>query len=159
MAEPIRGAAGAGSVDVYEVPRDHSLRLDLITFTLTTDATAGVHSAMVTLTDSTVAAPIAQLWDWNEGGPTQTLVYTFGVGLKAFNCTVTTGMRIEHPLPVTILAPETLITITALNNAGVTIAGDAISGVILYGELLDVLADAQTTLPDLAPGLLPAAAA
>jgi sugar/nucleoside kinase (ribokinase family) len=34
-----------------------------------------------------------------------------------------------------VLAPQTTITVTAVNDAGATIAGDAISAVVLYGDL------------------------
>lgn len=156
MAQAIRGAIGAGSVVVYTVPRDQILRLALLTFTLTTDATAGVHSAVVTLYDSQLAAITARIWDWNEGGPTMTLYYTYGIGLRPFNCTVTTGMMIPNNLPDTELAPQTIITVTAVNAAGVTIAGDAISAVVLYGDLYGVADAAATPMPDLIPGLLPA---
>jgi hypothetical protein len=43
VAEAFRGASGTGSVVVYTVPRAYELQLELLTFTLTTDATAGIH--------------------------------------------------------------------------------------------------------------------
>jgi len=159
MPEAIRGQAGAGSVDVYTVPRDHMLRLELLTFTLTTDATAGVHAPAVIFTDPAVAAVTGRIWDWNEGGPSMTLYYTFGIGLAPFDCTLTTGMLVPVALPDTILAHDTVITVESLNVAGASIAGDQISNVILYGELLDLLSDTPVSLPDLIPGLLPGEAA
>jgi len=157
MSEAFAGQFGSGSVLVYSVPRDHSLRLELLTFTLTTDGTAGVHSAKVSFRDTTLGAITATLWDWNEGGPTMTLIYTYGIGLKPFNCTVTTGMMIQDALPDTVLAPDTQITVTAVNTSGVTIAGDAISSVVLYGALTDDVVDKpQDTSPN--PLLVPEAA-
>jgi hypothetical protein len=156
MAQAFSGASGSGSVVVYTVPRDQTLRLALLTFTLTTDATAGVHSALVTLYDAQLSAITARIWDWNEGGASMTLYYTYGIGLRPFNCTVTTGMMIPNNLPETDLAPQTRITVSAVNDAGATIAGDAISAVALYGDLYGVDAAAATPMPDLIPGLLPA---
>jgi hypothetical protein len=156
MSDAYRGTAGSGSVVVYTTPRDHLFRLEMLTFTLTTDGTAGVHSAVVTFFDNALSAITARLWDWNEGGPSMTLFYTYGIGLKPFNCTVTTGMMIQDALPDTVLAPSTQITVTAVNSAGVTIAGDAISAVVLYGPLDDVLVDSGiATAPDplLVPGV------
>jgi len=157
VSEAFSGRAGSGSVLVYSVPRDHSLRLELLTFTLTTDGTAGVHSALVTFTDTTLGAVTARLWDWNEGGPSSTLQYTYGIGLKPFNCTVTTGMMIQDALPDTILAPDTQITVSAVNTAGATIAGDTITSVVLFGRLFDAVGTTPTEdVPE--PMLVPAAA-
>jgi hypothetical protein len=155
MSDAFRGTAGSGSVLVYLTPRDHMLRLELLTFTLTTDGTAGVHAPVVILTDSSINQVTARIWDWNEAGPSMTLYYTFGIGLRPFNCTVTTGMMIPNNLPDTILAPETQITVASVNAAGATITGDAISAVTLYGELIDSTTDTIPHTVDLIDGLLP----
>lgn len=84
-----------------------------------------------------------------------TLYYTYGIGLRPFNCTVTTGMMIPNNLPDTILNPGTQVTVAAVNTAGVTIAGDTITAVTLYGTLMDEVAD-PTVSSELIPGLLPA---
>jgi hypothetical protein len=63
-------------------------------------------------------------------------------------------MMIQDALPDTVLAPSTQITVTAVNAAGVTIAGDTISAVVLYGPLDDVVDNTGTTVP-LQSGLLP----
>jgi hypothetical protein len=53
VAEAFQGRVGFGLVVVYTVPRAYDLRLGLLTFTLTTDATAGVHQgAKVVFTDT-----------------------------------------------------------------------------------------------------------
>lgn len=161
MAETLRGDAGTGSVVVYTVPRAFTLRLELLTFTLVTDATAGVHSAVVVFTDATTGLVTARVWDWNEGGPSMTLYYTYGIGLRPFNCTVTTGMMIPNNLPDTELAPETTITVAAVNSAGSTHAGDAISDVALYGGLVAIAGEDASSDPayiPLQPGLLPSVA-
>jgi hypothetical protein len=67
-------------------------------------------------------------------------------------------MMIQDALPDTILAPSTQITVTAVNAAGVTIAGDAISAVVLYGPLDDVVDSGSGAVP-LIGGLLPGVAA
>jgi hypothetical protein len=154
MGQAYNGAFGTGSVLVYTVPRDHSLRLEMLTFTLTTGVAAGVHSAAVTFTDVNLNAVTARLWDWNEGGPGMTLFYTYGIGLKPFNCTVTTGMMIQDALPDTVLAPGTQITVSAVDTTGATITGDTINGVVLYGPFIDAVAaggDFQDVLPMLVP--------
>jgi hypothetical protein len=140
MGAAIRGAAGAGTVNVYTVPRDHEFRLELLTFALVTDATAGVHKALVTFTDSQIDQVTAELRDLNEGGPSMTLAYTYGIGLNGSACVAVTGWQMTDALPDTLLAPETVITISAVNDSASVIAGDVISGVTLFGDLDDFLA-------------------
>jgi hypothetical protein len=151
MAEAFRGAAGTGSVVVYTVPRAYILRLELLTFTLTTDATAGIHKARVVFTDSALAAVTARLRDLNEGGPSQTLNYTYGIGLSGSACVTATGWEMTDSLPDTVLAPQTTITLTAA-----TIAGDVFSSVVLYGDLVtEVGSDGEEAAGTLLPGFLP----
>lgn len=159
MPQAIRGNFGSGSVDVYDVPTDHACRLELLTFTYTTDGTAGVHAPQVIITDTQLAQVTARIWDWNEAGPSMVLSYTFGIGLRPFNCTLTTGMIVPVHLPNTILQPDSVITIQATNAAGVEIAGDTISNVVLYVTLFDILADSPSQLPPILPGYLPGEAA
>jgi hypothetical protein len=154
MGQAIRGAAGTTSVDVYTVPRDHELRLELLTFALITSATAGVHKALVTFTDQQIDFETALLRDLNEGGPMQTLTYTFGIGLNGSACVAVSGWQMTDALPDTILAPETVITVSAVNDSGASMVGDQIAGVTLFGELTDVVG-ATAPLVDLVPGLLP----
>jgi hypothetical protein len=154
MGQAIRGAAGSGTVDVYTVPRDHEFRLELLTFALITDATAGVHKALVTFTDSQIDQTTALLRDLNEGGPLQTLTYTFGIGLNGSACVAVTGWNMTDALPDTILAPETVVTISAVNDAGATIVADVITNATLFGELLGTVETPAQQI-DLIPGLLP----
>jgi hypothetical protein len=156
MAEAFRGSAGVGSVLVYTVPRGYILRLELLTFTLTTDATAGIHKARVVLTDTALAAVTARLRDLNEGGPSMTLNYTYGIGLAASACVAVSGWDMTDALPDTVLAPQTTITVTPVNDAGSTIAGDALSGVVLYGDLIsEIGGDGSEAAGTLLPGFLP----
>lgn len=156
MSEAFNGAGGFGSVIAYIVPRGYLLRLEMITFALATDATAGIHKAKVTLTDSALGAPTAFLRDLNEGGPSQTLRYTYGIGLSGSACVTVTGWEMTDALPDTILAPQTTITVSAVNDAGTTITGDSISSVVLFGDLVQIEPDNAASL-QLDAGLLPAA--
>lgn len=159
MAEAFSGQAVTGSGVVYTVPRAYVLRLELLTFTMVTDATAGVHKARVLFTDAQLGATTARLRDLNEGGPSQTLRYTFGIGLSGSACVAVTGWEMTDALPDTVLAPQTAITVSAVNDAGTTIAGDAFSGVVLFGDLVTTAeTDGDGPYIPLDPGLLPGAA-
>jgi hypothetical protein len=156
MAEAFSGAGVTGSGVAYTVPRAYVLRLELLTFTLTTDATAGIHKARVLLTDAALGATTARLRDLNEGGASQTLRYTFGIGLNGSACVTATGWEMTDALPDTVLAPQTTITLTAVTDAGATIAGDVFSSVVLYGDLVTVIeGDGESPVPALVPGFLP----
>lgn len=155
MPQAYTGTNVVGSGTIFTTPREGLFRLELIRFQLTTDATAGVHSAMVTFTDPGAGKPSAEIWDWNEGGASMTLYYTFGIGLKPFNCTVTTGMRIPVHLPDTALWPGTVITAYSVDTALATIAGDTITNVVLYGEVFADIGSPSALaplLPDFLPG-------
>lgn len=155
MAEAFSGAAGSGSVVVYTVPRGYELQLDLLTFILTADATAGIHKAKVTFTDAALGAITARLRDLNEGGPSMVLTYTYGIGLTASACVAVSGWEMTDALPLTVLAPQTTITVSAVNDSGATIAGDTISGVVLYGDLEAPESEGAGASLLLEPGLLP----
>lgn len=155
MAEAFSGAAGSGSLTVYTVPRGYTLRLDILTFAVVTDATAGIHKARVTFTDAALGAVTARLRDLNEGGPSMTLRYTYGVGLAASACAAADGWEMTDALPDTVLAPQTAIAISAVTDAGVTIAGDTISAVVLYGDLETEEPETFGPTVTLDPGLLP----
>lgn len=157
MGEAFRGNTGSGSVVVYTVPRDHALRLELLTFQLVTDATAGVHKAAVTFTDSTIGRFTARLRDLNEGGPSMTLTYTYGIGLNGSACVAVDGWTMTDALPETVLAPETVITVVAVNDSGTTIAGDAIQAVTLFGDMGSTVKD-DPYEAFVVPGLLPGSA-
>lgn len=154
MEQAFAGSGGSGSVTAYTVPRAYTLRLDILTFTVVTDGTAGNHHARVSFTDAKLGSVTARLRDLNDGGASQTLVYTYGVGLEGSACVTATGWEVTDALPMTVLAPLTTITIASVNDAGATISGDAISGVVLYGDL-DTDDDASTDVDRLLAGFLP----
>lgn len=156
MAEAFRGEPGSGSVLAYTVPRAYVLRLEILTFTLTTDATAGIHKARVLFADAALGASTAYLRDLNEGGPSMNLRYTYGIGLAGSACVASDGWEMTDALPDTVLAPETTITLTAVNDAGVTISGDTFGSVVLFGELVGLSGTgADGPLEPLVAGLLP----
>jgi len=155
MGEAFNGKAGSGSVLVYQVPRDHFLRLELLTFVVTCDGTAGIHKARVTLCDAALAKTTAVLRDLNEGGASEVLTYTYGIGLNASACVSVSGWEMTDALPETDLAPDTQITVAMVNDAGATIAGDAIGNVVLYGTFYNSVDTAQTPMPQMIDGLLP----
>ena len=135
MPQAYTGVSATGSGVTFTTPREGLFRLELIHFTLTTDATAGVHAPMVTFTDPGTAKPSAEIWDWNEAPANATIYYSFGIGLRPFNCVLTTGMRVPVHLPDTALWPGTTVTLSSINTAGNVISGDTITNVTLYGEL------------------------
>lgn len=155
MGEAFAGNAGSGSVLVYQVPRDHFLRLELLTFVVTCDATAGIHKAKVTLFDTSLSETIAVLRDLNEGGATEVLTYTYGIGLNASACVSVSGWEMTDALPETDLAPGTMITVAMVNDSGTTLTGDAIGAVVLYGTFYNSVDTAQTPMPQMIDGLLP----
>jgi hypothetical protein len=158
MGQAIRGAAGFGNVAVYTTPRDHEMRLELLNFTLYTDATAGIHKALVIFTDSSIDQDTALLRDLNEAGPNMGITYTFGIGLNGSACVADDGWQVTDALPDTILAPETVITVFAINDIGAQIVGDEFADVTLFGELIESVA-APVQQIDLLPGLLPGSVA
>jgi hypothetical protein len=160
VADALPGAAGSGSITAYTVPAGYLLRLELLRFTLTTGAAAGVHKARVTIRDVRSGYVTATLRDLNEGGPSMTLTYTYGIGLAGSACAAVDGWEMTDALPDTVLAPQTTVTLAAVTDAGATIAGDTFSNVVLYGDLVgEEPPYTEAALPDLLPGLLPGEAA
>lgn len=156
MSEAIRGADGSGSVLSYTVPRGFELVLELLTFTVATDATAGIHKVRVTFFDTALNQTTAVLRDLNEGGPSQTLRYTYGIGLNSSACIASTGWEMTDALPMTAFSPNTTLTIAAITDGGVAINGDAVANVTLFGQLIsDIGTDGDGSVVALLPGLLP----
>jgi hypothetical protein len=158
VSEAIRGAFGSGSVLVYTTPRDHLFRLEMLLFTLTCGAAAGIHKARVRFVDTTISQNTAILRDLNEGGANEVLNYTYGIGLSGAACVTVTGWDLTVALPDTVLATSTQIWVESVTDAGVTIAADAISSVVLYGPLDDAIDNTSPAVP-LIGGLLPGVAA
>jgi hypothetical protein len=141
---------------VYTTPRDHLFRLEMLLFTLTCGAAAGIHKARVRFVDTTISQNTAILRDLNEGGANEVLNYTYGIGLSGAACVTVTGWDLTVALPDTVLATSTQIWVESVTDAGVTIAGDAISAVALYGPLDDAVVDnGSSSAPDplLVPGV------
>jgi hypothetical protein len=118
VSDALPGAAGSGSITAYTVPAGYLLRLELLRFTLATDATAGVHKARVTIRDVRSGYVTATLRDLNEGGPSMTLTYTYGIGLDGSACAAVDGWEMTDALPDTVLAPQTTVTLAAVTDAG-----------------------------------------
>lgn len=158
MPEAVAGTPVTGSGIVYTVPRDHRLRLETLTFTLTCSGAAGVHQPKVSIYDTTLNAYTARLTDWNEAPASAVIYYTFAIGLRPFNCTLTTGMGVQHDLPDTILEPDTLVYVASVDDTGATWGSDTITSVVLYGTFFDTVS--ATTASAEAPGplLVPVAA-
>lgn len=131
MAEPVRGESGAGTTTVYTTGRDLYYRLELLTFTIVTDGTAGVHTVRVRLVDPALST-IGVIPDLNEAAASGTYRYTFGIGLTASTCVITDGMAVTDALPDTVLRPETTVKVEPVDDTGAEIPGDQVGNVVLY---------------------------
>lgn len=156
MAHATRGVNVTGSGTTYTAPKLAPYRLELLTFLLTCDGTAGIHKARVSFVDPNIGTTTAYLRDLNEGGPSEVLRYTFGMGLNGSACVAVSGWEITAALPLTVLEPETAIVLTAVNDAGATISGDVFSAVVLFGSLLEATGSGEHASP--MPLLVPVAA-
>lgn len=130
MSLTIRGATGTGFVTVWTVPQTGDYQIETVKFQVDTDGTAGVHMVRVRLVDP-VLGSIATMDDLNAGGPSQQNFYTYGLGLNASACTLPSGLAVTDALPWTGLAPRGTITVSAINDSGVEIPGDAFSEVVI----------------------------
>lgn len=155
MSEAFAGHSGSGSLVVYTVPRGYELVLQLLRFVIACNATAGIHKARVRFYDNALDATTASLRDLNEGGASETLTYTYGLGLNGSACVSKDGWEMTDALPLTVLAPNTDIYIASVDDAGTVISGDVISPVTLYGELSSLVPVGGSTVYK--SGLLPAA--
>lgn len=130
MSTPVSGGGGSGSVVAYTLSQGERAVIETLCFEVATNATAGTHAVQVDLVIPTVGT-VASLMDLNIGGPGQVNFYSYGVGLNASACTITTGMAVTDALPEVELPPGSEVQITAVNGAGVEIAGDQILNVLL----------------------------
>lgn len=153
MGQAWRGESGDGQVITYTVPRGYFLRLEMLYFELQCDGTAGIHKARVTFLDSALNLRTAVLRDLNEGGASEFLTYTYGIGLNASACVTVDGWELTDALPNTVLAPETQVWIGSVDDSGSVIGGDNISGVTLFGDLFNAAGPIKDE--PLLPGLLP----
>lgn len=156
MSQAFTGTTGSGSVDTFTTPLGSTFVLEGVCFTVTTDGSAGIHKARVTLTDPASHTAVFVLRDLNEGGPSETLVYTYGIGLNSSACVTVTGWEMTNPLPQTELYPGTVVNVAMVDDNGGARSGDAISRVTLYGQPIVAASVATVPLPLLSPALLPA---
>lgn len=152
MSTPVSGEAGSGQVVAYTLGQGEAATLETISFVVATDGTAGVHSVRLSLVLPTIGT-VAQLDDLNEAGPSQTNHYTYGLGLNGSACTLPTGISVTDALPWTELQPGAEIILEAINAAGVEIAGDTFSDVLLQFAGSAIAPAPVTLLPiSLLPG-------
>jgi hypothetical protein len=149
VAHPIAGHAGTGSVTAYTLASAEAFTLDTITFVVTTDATAGVHTVEVSAF-SPEGLLIFRIPDWNDLAGSSTVTYTFGRGLTPFCGIVGSGGSVQNDLPFTELAPECSIVLRCVDSAGAVIGGDSFANVVLW-------ASDATDAPDVIPLLTPLA--
>jgi hypothetical protein len=153
MSVVVSGPNGSGSVTAYTAPQGRDVVIETLTFTIVADGTAGIHRARVQFVPTT-GATTATMDDLNTSGPSQTTTYTYGLGLNASACTTATGWAVTDALPWTDLRGSGKIVVTAINDSGVAISGDAISNVFL--QVRDDGASDQDNTP--MPLLVPQAA-
>ncbi len=130
MSVTVYNKGGSGFLSAYSVPKGRSVTLETLTFTIVADGTAGIHRARVQYIDN-AGNVVVTLDDLNDSAPGQTTIYTYGLFLNASACTTASGWAVTDALPGTQLNDNYTVTITAINDAGVEIAGDAISAVVL----------------------------
>lgn len=136
MSRPTSGEGGSGAVVVYELGGAETAMLETLSFTVTTDGTAGTHAVRLVLTLPGQGI-VGRFDDLNVGGPTQVNGYTYGLGLNASACTLPDGIDVTDALPWTTLPPGATIELIAINGSGVEIPGDTFSEVFLMlgGEI------------------------
>lgn len=147
MSDGTRGDGGTGQTTVYTTPLSGQYRLEVLHLTIATDGTAGVHTIRVRVIDVTLDQSIMTLDDLNEGAPSQTNTYTYGLGLNASACTLPDGLAVTDALPWTQLKPGSQIIVTPINGNGVEIPGDTIEAVTVFGTLLGGALDAPAPGP------------
>lgn len=130
-----------GSGLLYTVPGQGLFRCELVSFSLVTDGTAGVHGAQLEYRAQN-GATLSLQQDLNDVSASSTVHYTFGIGLVASTCTIVSGNAIEHPLPDCDLRPGDTIRVRAVDANGATIAGDSFQSISIYGE--QVIPDTDT---------------
>lgn len=150
MSVTVRGKEGSGATTVYNSPNERSVTVQSLKFQVDTDATAGTHTVRVRFVEPTIGS-VVTLDDLNVGGPTQTNYYTYGLGLNASACTITSGMAVTDAFPWIELAPGSQIVVTPTDGTDTVISGDAISNVVLkIGDAAAEGAD-NSPLPLLVP--------
>jgi hypothetical protein len=126
----VRGNNGSGETTVYSSPKQREVTIQTLKFQVDTDGTAGAHTVRIRFVEPTIGA-VVTLDDLNVGGPSQTNYYTYGLGLNASACSITSGMAVTDALPWTGLEAGSTITVTPTDGTDTVISGDAISNVVL----------------------------
>lgn len=157
MSVEVAGQGGSGSTVVYTMPNGYEAMLEVIRFQVVGSASGNGHSVRLIAT-SPSGNEIYRLDDLNQGGDSQTNVYTYGLGLNASACTLPSGIAVTDALPWTTLLPQTVIRVVPVDAAGATITGDTISAVLLRFADQVGASGGGITFPDLPLSLLPAAA-
>lgn len=145
MSVGVYGPNGLGTTIAYTVPKGRMVTVQTLAFTVLADGTAGVHRVRVRYIDDAGSRVVA-LDDLNESAPGLTTHYSYGLGLNASACTTVDGLAVTDALPWTQIKDGAYIRITAIDDNGAQISGDAISAIVLQIE--DLGADAG---PDNAP--------
>lgn len=130
MSVTVYGPNGVGQVTAYTSPSGRTVTVQTLRFKVVADATAGIHRVRVSYID-TAGNTIATLDDLNTSAATQTTLYTYGLGLNASACATASGWAVTDALPWTELSDEAYVTVEAITDGGVELAGDAISQVVL----------------------------
>lgn len=138
------GPSGSGSIIAYTAPSGRQVTVETLAFTVVADGTAGIHRVRVKYVDD-AGNVIGTLDDQNDSGPSQTTLYTYGLFLNASACTTATGWAVTDALPGTQIRDGATVTVTAINDNGVEISGDAISAVVL--QINDPQAEALKLQP------------
>lgn len=129
----ISGAPVSGSGVTYTLGPSQRVRLEAITFLLTTDATAVSRNPQVVLATQD-GKTVATVPDWNDLPASSSCTYTFAIGLAAFCGTATAGGFIQNDLPDTVLEPGATVSLESRNaSTGVVVSGDSFTSVVLYG--------------------------
>lgn len=130
MSQTVYSTGGQGFATIYTAPSGRNTGIETLTFTVTADATAGIHRVRVRFVDN-AGNIVGTFDDQNDSGPSQTTIYTYGLGLNASACTTATGWAVTDALPWTQLGSGYTVTVETINDNGVQVAGDTIEAVVL----------------------------
>lgn len=155
MSITVYGPNGSGSVVAYTAPSGRSVQIQTLSFTIVADGTAGIHRARVHFEDNS-GRSIGPFDDLNDSASGQTTTYTYGLGLNASACTTASGWAVTDALPWTEIFDGYTVVVTAINDAGVEIAGDSISGVVLQVADEGAAGTDNTPMPLLVPSAVAA---
>jgi hypothetical protein len=128
MSQTVQGNNGIGSTRVFDAPALSDVWIESIRFVIDTDATAGVHMVRIKY-GGPDGSDLAQLDDWNEGGPSETHFYTYALGLNGSMCTLGNLLGATDALPWTTLPASGYVNVSPIDDQGQELQGDVVSGV------------------------------